>query len=114
MYEGLLALRGGEAGGEEAHDPRLRAALLAALAALGKRWAQRVQHQAPLAMPPSRWSHFHREVRNAASYHHCTGGLASCLTACAVKHASNMNQLCESEVRRLASFFTELLFLKRA
>ena len=65
VYEGLLALRGGEAGGEEAHDPRLRAALLAALAALGKRWAQRVQHQAPLAMPPSRWSHFHREVRSA-------------------------------------------------
>lgn len=47
LYEALLAVRGGEAGGEELHAPRLRLRLLRSLHWLASRAAQRLRDRQP-------------------------------------------------------------------
>ena len=49
VYDSLLAVRGGEAGGEELHAPRLRLRLLRSLRGLVGRAAERARERAPLA-----------------------------------------------------------------
>lgn len=66
VYDALLAVRGGEAGGEELHAPRLRLRLLRSLHALAQRAAQRLRDRQPGLSYMAHRSALSREVRSSA------------------------------------------------
>ncbi len=71
VYDTLLAVRGGEAGGEELHAPRLRLRLLRSLHWLAQRSAERLRDRQPGLSYMAYRSGVAREVGHAPCMHAC-------------------------------------------